>query len=132
MIQRNIPQKDIKSYQPKLIGPFTARQVAFGIPGIVIALVIIFTLNKRIGDAAYLLAIVFGLPFMLLGFYQPQGQPLEKFLKNAFFSFIAPPKRKYVTESPLKDFEEPNTANKKPAKKKKAAKAPSNPEFREI
>ena len=116
MIQRSIPQKDIKTYQPKLIGPFTARQVFLGVPGIALALIICFATRNKIGDAAYLLAIVTGLPFMLFAFYKPYGIPLEKFLKNAAVSFFAPTKRKYVTESPLKEFQE---ASEKSAKAKK-------------
>lgn len=91
--------KDIGSYEPKLIGPLTARQtlcVAIGAP---FAWFIYKTASPVLTPdvATYLLAFpaIFVFAF---GWLKPYGMRLEKFIQSVFINmFLAPTNRAYKT-----------------------------------
>ena len=100
MIEIHI-NKDIGSYEPKLIGPLTSRQticVAIGAP---FAWLIYKAASPILTpDAAtYLLAIP-ALFVFAFGWLKPYGMRLEKFIQSVFINmFLAPGNRKYMTEN---------------------------------
>ena len=91
--------KDVGSFEPKLIGPLTSRQtvcVAIGAP---FAWLLYKVASPILTPdvATYLLAIpaIFVFAF---GWLKPYGMRLEKFIQSVFINmFLAPVNRKYKT-----------------------------------
>lgn len=132
-IELDIP-KDIMTYETKLIGPLSLRQLVCGVPMVVIMGASTLFLSKIISsDVAIFAGLVCALPFMLCGWVKIQGLPFEKFaMSTAKSMFLAPAKRKYVIKN---TFEVENKALLSPpedTKSKKKHKTPKskNPEFR--
>ena len=100
MIEIEIP-KDIRKYESKLIGPFTTRQAVCFVGGAVIA-VPVFNICRQMGafDLGSLLAICIFLPFILCGWVKVYGMTFEQFFQTFLYSeYLAPKKRKYITEN---------------------------------
>ena len=116
-IEKIIP-KDIKKYEPKLLGPFTSRQVFSFAPAVVISVGLFFGLKNILTmDARLFLITIVAVPFILLGWYKPYGLPFEKFIKTVFISTVlSPPQRKYRT---ARMDEDPPNSKARPKKKKK-------------
>lgn len=93
--------KDIGSFEPKIMGPFTGRQLVCVIIGGVAAMLIYYLAAPFLtqSSALFLAAIPAGVAVMF-GWVKPLGIPMERFLKSAFVSmFIAPSIRRYKTVS---------------------------------
>ena len=121
-------QKDVGNFKAKLVGPLTARQVAFvGIGAVIDVLVssamhgVGFDINMI---AAVCICII--IPFVLFGTVNPYGMTCEKFLYQFYIYHIAaPPVRKYCTHTALDDIEteiSPEDRKKMESKKKKMSK----------
>lgn len=125
--------KDIRDTPPKIIGPFTKRQLicvgiaaAYGVP--------VFLLLKNVGVQVILsivIAIILMAPAIACGWVSLFGVPLEKFMLHiAKTMLLTPGKRKYQTENTYLAFmPEPEPAvpvkkNKKGGGKAKAQAAP--------
>lgn len=113
-IEREIP-KDIKDYKPKLIGPFTTRQIFCLAPALALGVGLFFGLKNVLSSEVRLFAITLvAIPFFLIGWYEPYHMPFEKFIKTIFVSTVLSPMvRKYKTER--MQFED--EATKQPANK---------------
>lgn len=98
-IQKVIP-KDIRKYEPKLIGPFTTRQVLCFAPAAALSVAIFLGLSKILPiDIRLAIVTVVAAPFILFGVCKPYNLPLEKFLRVVFVSTVLSPKyRKYRSE----------------------------------
>lgn len=101
MIEVPIP-RDIREYEPTLVGPFTTRQVICMV--VMVALVYgVYLLEKAFGVAdpmQFPIFILFGIPPFLVGWYKPYGMHFEKFFIKAFReNFLAPSKRPYKVEN---------------------------------
>ena len=126
MIETKMP-KDIRSYKTKLIGPFTMRQLVcvavMGVVDIILYSLVIQPLQLSTEFIIYGLILI-DVPIGAFGWIEPQGLPLERYLKDVLLrSFIAPIKRK-----PIKVlYEEVQVNEKKDKKKKKAKKNPNEP-----
>lgn len=126
MIETKMP-KDIRSYKTKLIGPFTMRQIIC----VAVMAVVDFILYALVIQPFQLQAefIIYGLIFIdipigAFGWIEPQGLPLEKYLKDVLLrSFIAPVKRK--PQRIL--YEERGSGEKSKIRKKKAKKNQNEP-----
>lgn len=124
MIETKMP-KDIRSYKTKLIGPFTMRQIIC----VAVMAVVDFILYALVIQPFQLQAefIIYGLIFVdvpigAFGWIEPQGLPLEKYLKDVLLrSFIAPVKRK-----PQRILYEERLSAEKPKGTKKKAKKNQN------
>ena len=89
MIQAPIPQ-DVLKFKAKMALNLTARQcVCFGLAGVAAIGAIMLTIpvggsfeeiKESAGIGTVLLIILFALPFLFFGLFQPYGVPLEKFL----------------------------------------------------
>lgn len=127
MIETKMP-KDIRTYKTKLIGPFTMRQIIC----VAVMTVVDITLYALVIQPFQLSTefIIYGLilvdvPIGAFGWIEPQGLPLEKYLKNVLLrSFIAPVNRK--PQRILHD--NPDTGEKPKGRKKKNRKNPNEPE----
>lgn len=117
-IEREIP-KDISKYEPKFAGPFTIRNLVFGIPGIALAVVCHFLLRPFVpNDVNFFINIVVALPFLLCGWVKPYGIPFEKYISIVFISLVLAPKhRKYHTENLYNDLKEQPQVESPPKKK---------------
>ena len=110
--------EDINKFEPTLIGPFTTRKT---ICGLAMAAVVYGTymLEKAAGINDPLTRPFFIIPGLipfLFGWWKPYGLKLEQFLGTAIRdNFIAPTKRKYVSELS----EQAKEAKKKKEKTKK-------------
>ena len=90
--------KDIRDFEPKLIGPFTSRQmvciavgVACGLPWVILPIPLMLKL---------VLAVVFAAPGIACGYIKVYGIYAEKFFLNVMLPiYINPQKRKYKTEN---------------------------------
>ena len=91
--------RDIKDFQPKIIGPFTLRQIAcvgisfaYGIP-----------MYKLLpGDIVTKMMIVLFamLPVLICGWLKVYDEPFEKFLKIIILNkFVKPVNRKYKVKN---------------------------------
>jgi hypothetical protein len=92
--------QDIKSFEPRILGPFTLRQIicvslscSYGIP---LVLALPGDISVRI-----LVALVLMTPVVACGWLRVQGMPLEKFAVMIFKNMIKKPKRRYGEENEL-------------------------------
>ena len=100
MIEVKIP-KEINKYEAKFIGPFTMRQsVALGI-ALPTCVIMYNVLSQYLAREAVVFALLFPAGFAaLFGWVKPYGMKFEEFMRSVFISaFVAPSKRKYVTEN---------------------------------
>ena len=94
MIECPIPQ-DILKYKSKFIAGLTARQAVCGFLGVVTGLSCYFTIFSNIPSQPkmYITALIV-LPFILFGFINPFGMPMEKALSQILIdNFITPANR---------------------------------------
>lgn len=100
MIEIRIP-KDVRKYEPKLIGPFNKRQaICLGIFTPVM-LVLFNIVSPFFGNtiAAYTCFPVAGLAY-LFGWVKPYGMGFEQFLASTFINnMLAPSNRKVVEKN---------------------------------
>lgn len=92
--------KDVGSYEPKVVGPFTTRQAVCLMIGIPICIGI-YKYGSAIlpADAVSFLLLIPAAITWLFGWKKPYGMPMEKFIKSIFMNIIlAPRNRIYKTE----------------------------------
>lgn len=122
MIEIEIPN-DVRKYDSKLIGPFTARQAICAVVGGIIVFAGLQIFSFLPTDMKMVLSMLLASPALLLGWYKPFGMKLEDFLKTAFISAMLSPKhRVYKTENIYAENEVPEDAQK--TKNQKKSKAP--------
>lgn len=94
---------DIRKYQPKILGPFTLRQLVCAILSGVVAIPV-FALTKNMTIDNRILVVAFSaLPVLACGWIKMDGLPLEKLLfRLIYFYMLAPKKRKYKTVNTYK------------------------------
>jgi len=99
MLVAQIP-KDIRKYDAKLVGPFTARQLVCFIGGTAASYGCYKLLGAALGGSTFTVCSLFAVPFILVGWIKPYGMAFEKFFKSAFISTVlAPRNRKYKTKN---------------------------------
>lgn len=97
--------KEIRDFEPKVIGPFTFRQLLC----LAIAFPFIFVILKYLSpiitiDIAGFLCIPIAGAAFLMGWYEPYGMKTEKFIRSVFVNrFLAPAHRKYKTVNTHED-----------------------------
>lgn len=93
--------KDIGSFQPKIAGPFTGRQLCCVTVGGAAALLVYYlTAPFLTQSSALFLAFIPAGVAVLFGWVKPLGIPMERFLKSAFVSmFLSPSIRRYKSVS---------------------------------
>jgi len=93
--------KEIRDYEPKIVGPFTMRQAICLLIGAPICYFIIKFLSPifTIDVAAFFCVIPAGIGFAF-GWAQPYGMKMEKFLKSIFVNrILAPTYRAFKIEN---------------------------------
>lgn len=129
MIKIPVP-KEIRQYETKLVGPFTARQTVCLVIGALLsgglALLLKYGFNMAVTWEYFIPIIVICMAFTA----KPYGQKFEDYALDFIIdNFISPPKRKYATENYYqkisKPYIDPNPQIEldekgKPIKKKKA------------
>ena len=129
MIEIEIP-KDLKDFEPKVIGPFTVRQLVctVSIVGIMLVGYNVFKLFFDNGLKIVIPLILCLIP-ILIGWYKPYGMRFEKYAISQLYTVIIPPKKRlYKVENTYEQFEkmiekeekEKLEAEAKAAKKQKA------------
>lgn len=100
MIEVKVP-KEIRAYKEKIIGPFTLRQIVSGLITFPIVIPLFIYLLPKVGQqVASYISMALGGPLLLLGFYEKNGQPFEKYLiQIILFYFILPQNRKYSIQN---------------------------------
>lgn len=100
MIEREV-LKDINSYKPKFIGPFTLRNITCIAIAAAIGIPLFLILNIWfITPFCLVVAAIGAAPALLCGFYSPYNEPLEKFFINYIKQMLLVPRnRKYETET---------------------------------
>ena len=93
--------KDLTNIKSKFLFGLTKRQVICFGSGALIGVPLFFWLKPHIGTSTAALIMVFVLvPFMLLGMFERNGQPLEKVVRNmANVMFLRPKQRAYRTNN---------------------------------
>ncbi len=96
--------KEIGNYEPKFIGPFTARQfLVFGIAGV--CAVFLYKSARTIAPksiAGYICLLPAAVA--LLFNWKPYGMKFEKFVQSIFVNmFLAPMHRRYRTENTMEE-----------------------------
>lgn len=139
-------QKDIGSYEAKLIGPLTSKQTIILAPGIAIAVLVGLGLNSLHTLDVVSIFIICGLiitPFGVFAKAKPYGMKLEDFLKAYYkYHYLAPSIRKYKTEtfddvvfaklgniSDIQPKEKPQNEEALSEKKKNKTKPKEDPDF---
>ena len=103
MIEIEIP-KDIKDYEPKLIGPLTARQTVCAGAMLVITLVGYNVLKMFFDNSLKIvIPLVICLIPILIGWYKPYGMRFEKYAISQFYTVILPPKKRLYKVENLYD-----------------------------
>ena len=93
-IEREIP-KDISKYEAKFAGPFTIRNLVFGIPGAALTVGCYFLLRPFVpDDVNFFIDLIVAAPFFACGWIKPYGVPFEKYVSIAFTSTILSPKHR--------------------------------------
>lgn len=99
MIEVEIP-KDVRKFESKVVGPFSARQAVCLAIATPIILVSYFLLDFLATDTRMFVSAILGIPILAFGWYKPYGIKLEDFLKTAFISAMLSPKnRLYKTNN---------------------------------
>ena len=94
--------KDIRSYDPKLFGIVTVRQIICLTIGAALALPLIFLLPVEDITTKVMIGMIPLIPMILLGWLKVYGMTLEKFLWQAMRSLVlTPSERKYKTQSTI-------------------------------
>ena len=99
--------KDIKNYEPKILGPLTLRQLvclgislSYGIP------FVLFTHGDIVVRIMVGLALM--VPVLLCGWFKVYNEPFEKFIKIIVKNkFLKPVKRKYKIAGTFKEEKKP-------------------------
>lgn len=110
MIKEQVP-KDIRTFEPKFIGPFTKRQTKAIIPAGIIAALFVGVGKKFLPtDFVVALITVIDIPLLLCGFIDIQGMPLWVFVKEAVITkMIYPAVRPYKTGNSYRNKAKQNT-----------------------
>lgn len=92
--------KDVGSYEPKIIGPFTTRQAVCLMIGVPVCIGIYKYGSAFLpADAVSFLLLIPAAITWLFGWMKPYGMPMERFVKSIFVNMIlAPGNRSYKTE----------------------------------
>ena len=119
--------KEIGNFKPKLLGPFTTRQViCLGI-GVPVCMYIFQATSPYLpGDIPGFLCAIPGGIAWLFGWYEPYGMPTEKFIQSVFVNiFLAPTHRRYKTKNMHEEFlhkiESCDVGNESPRQPKSAS-----------
>lgn len=93
--------KELGNYKPRLLGPFTARQVLCLLIAAPIAMKIYTGLGSAVTkDVAGFFIFPIGAIAWFFGWKEPYGMPAEQFLKSIFVNvLLAPQHRKYKIEN---------------------------------
>ena len=93
--------KDLSKVKTKVVFNLTKRQLIFFSLGAMVAIPIYLGIRKAIGnDFALMVLIVVAMPFFLLGIFEKDGIPLEKYAIYIIRQkFISPKIRIYKTEN---------------------------------
>ena len=93
--------KDLSKVKTKVVFNLTKRQLIFFSLGAKVAIPIYLGIRKAIGnDFALMVLIVVAMPFFLLGIFEKDGIPLEKYAIYIIRQkFISPKIRIYKTEN---------------------------------
>lgn len=107
MVEREV-LKDINSYKAKFIGPLTLRNFVCIAIAAAIAIPVYLILNIWfVPTFCMLVSAIFAAPALMCGFYQPYGEPLEKFVVTFIKqSVIAPTNRPYEVENSFEEFKD--------------------------
>lgn len=101
MIECQIPQ-DILKYKAKFVAGLTARQAVFGFFGVISGLGSYFTILSGVPSQPrlYITALIV-IPFILFGFINPFGMPMEKAIAQIVMdNFVVPANRLNETIHP--------------------------------
>lgn len=98
MVEIKIP-KEIRTYESKVVGPFTTRQAVCAVGIGAECLFVYSLLGNLIGrDAVFALCFFLAVPFFAFGWLKPYGMVFEQFGVCVLRSIILAPKiRKYKT-----------------------------------
>lgn len=93
--------KDLSKVKTKVVFNLTKRQLIFFSIGAMVSIPIYLGIRKAIGnDFALMVLIVVAMPFFLLGIFEKDGIPLEKYARYIIRQkFINPKIRIYKTEN---------------------------------
>lgn len=91
--------KEIRDFEPKVIGPFTFRQViCLGIGSPIVYFILKYFSPLVTVDIAAFLCFPVAAVAYLIGWYEPYGMKTEKFIRSIFITrILAPAHRKYKT-----------------------------------
>ena len=101
MIECPMPQ-DILKFKPKMLMNLSGRELLSVMGGIISGVVSHFFIFKSIpNDTRVYITTVFILPFLMIGFIKPYGQPFEKIAFNIIDeNFLRPQKRLKMVKHP--------------------------------
>ncbi len=72
--------KDIKTYEPNTLGPFTFRQIVWMTIGTVISVPLFFNLPGQVATRILICTLI-AAPFIMCGWIKVQGMYLDAYLK---------------------------------------------------
>lgn len=95
--------KDIKNFEPKILGPLTLRQIVCSLIALSYGIPLFFLLGGDI--VVRIMVTLFAMvPALLCGWLKIYNEPFEKFVKIIFVNkFMKPAKRKYKIEGTMKE-----------------------------
>lgn len=104
MIEIDIP-KDLESFQPRFVGPFTVRNLKGIVPAFALGVPTFIKVNEYfITDISIAVMILVAAPFIAYGFISPYQMPFEHFAKLLFRNYFkAPKKRSYKINTPYEE-----------------------------
>ncbi len=99
--------KDIKNFEPKIIGPFTLRQIICTLIAMTYGIPLYFILGGDI-VVRIMITLFAMVPAFLCGWLKVYNEPFEKFIKIIVKNkFLKPVKRKYKIAGTFKEEKKP-------------------------
>lgn len=100
MIEIDIPAIDPIQHEPKIFVGMSARQCLCIVPGVALGVGAYFLFSAISSDLAFIGAILFILPAILMGWCKPYNMKFEQYVQLVYFNtFVANPKRIYKTDT---------------------------------
>lgn len=94
---------DIRKFETKSVGPFTTRQLIWGLAGIGIALPIGLLLPFKLEDKI-LVSLVLAVPAFIMGFIKMDGMKGEVLvIRYLYKKVLAPQRRKYISKNTFRE-----------------------------
>lgn len=136
MIEVKMP-KDIMTYESKVVGPLTMRQLICAIIAVILDVIVYFVLIRALAlssDALLYAVFLIDIPVMMFGYVKPYGMHLEQYISDVFLRSMLVPKWRRPKNKIVSIRKNPSISEKSDKEREKLFKQilKDHPEYRAI